>query len=261
MLMNRSYSDSALVISLKASGENNSTVTLLTKTRGIIYATLYGGPKSRLKSLVAQWNSGIIYLYDTPEKKQTKISDFDVKNYHSSFSLSLYKNFAANLASELCIKTKCGGSFEECWHLTSGFMDGLELANEEQAQVGLIRFLWRYLELLGIQPPSHACSACGQSFLSSRLSPDSKTYYNGIENNFICSECLAGGLGHSEYNFFLKLSALRYLAGITVLSPAEARKLQIDRQDYLQLKDLVFFLIENAVGSKLNTIETGAGIL
>lgn len=261
MLMNRSYSDSALVISLKASGENNSTVTLLTKTRGIIYATLYGGPKSRLRSLVAQWNSGIIFLYETPEKNQTKISDFDVKNYHTSFSQSLYKNFAANLASELCIKTKCAGSFEECWKLANGFLDGLELANEEQAQVGLIRFLWRFLELLGIQPPSHACGSCGKSFLSPWLSPEGKSYYNGIENKFICGECLAGGSGHSEYNFFLKLSALRYLAGITVLSPAEARKLQIDRQDYLQLKELVFFLIENAVGSKLNTIETGAGIL
>lgn len=259
--MNRSYSDSALVISLKASGENNSTVTLLTKTRGIIYATLYGGPKSRLRSLVAQWNSGIIFLYETPEKNQTKISDFDVKNYHSSFSQSLYKNFAANLASELCIKTKCAGSFEECWKLANGFLDGLELANEEQAQVGLIRFLWRFLELLGIQPPSHACGSCGKSFLSPWLSPEGKSYYNSIENKFICGECLADGSGHSEYNFFLKLSALRYLAGITVLSPAEARKLQIDRQDYLQLKELVFFLIENAVGSKLNTIETGAGIL
>ena len=259
--MNRSYSDSALVISLKPSGENNSTVTLLTKTKGIMYATLYGGPKSRLRSLVGQWNSGIIYLYEAPEKKQTKISDFDVKNYHVSFSQSLYKNFAANLASELCIKTKCAGSFEECWRLTSGFMDGLEIANEEQAQVGLIRFLWRFLELLGIQPQTHACSGCGKSFLSPALTPEAKTYYNGIENKFICSECLAGGLGHSEYTYSLKLSALRYLAGITVLSPKEARMLQIDRQDYIQLKDIVFFLIENAVGSKLNTIETGAGIL
>ena len=41
MLMNRSYSDSALVISIKPSGENNSTVTLLTKSKGIIFATLF----------------------------------------------------------------------------------------------------------------------------------------------------------------------------------------------------------------------------
>ena len=259
--MNRSYYDSALVINLKPSGENNTTVTLLTKTKGIIFATLYGGPKSRLRSLVTLWNSGIIYLYEAQEKKQTKISDFDVKNYHTSFSQSLYKSYAANLACELCIKTRCAGSFEECWKLTSGFLDGLEIATEEQAQTGLLRFLWRFLELLGVQPATHVCAGCGKSFLSAGLTLQEKTYYNGIENKFICGECFSGGLGRSEHTFTLKLSALRYLAGITVLSPKEARQLLIDRQDYVQLKDIVFFLIENAAGSRLNTIETGAGIL
>ena len=61
--------------------------------------------------------------------------------------------------------------------------------------------------------------------------------------------------------FPLDLSALQYLIGLSVLEPSEARKLKIDRQDYDQLKELVFFLIENAVGTKLNTIEIGVGIL
>lgn len=259
--MNRSYSDSATVISLKPLGENNQSVTLLTKSKGIVYATLYGGPKSRLRSLVSQWHSGTIFLYDNPEKNQIKISDFDVKNYHISFGQNLFKNYAASLACELAIKTRCAGSPENCWHLINGFLDGLELANEEQGKVGLIRFLWRFLALLGLQPEVHCCGHCGKSFLEPLLPPDSKTYYNIMENSFICSDCFSQDNAGHNFVFSLELSALRYLTGITVLDPAEARKLKIDREEYNQLKELVFFLIENAAGTKLNSIETGVGIL
>ncbi|WP_197018223.1 DNA repair protein RecO [Treponema sp. C6A8] len=259
--MNRSYSDSATVISLKPLGENNQSVTLLTKSKGIVYATLYGGPKSRLRSLVSQWHSGTIFLYDNPEKNQIKISDFDVKNYHVSFGENLFKNYAASLACELAIKTRCAGSPENCWHLINGFLDGLELANEDQGHVGLIRFLWRFLAILGLQPEVHCCGHCGKSFLEPLLTPDSKTYYNIMENSFICADCFSQGNAGQNFVFSLELSALRYLTGITVLEPAEARKLKIDRQEYNQLKELVFFLIENAAGTKLNTIEIGVGIL
>ena len=67
--MQRSYYTKAIVLNLKETGENNNSVTLLTPDKGIVYATLYGGPKSKLRSLVAQWHSGTVWLYDNPEKK------------------------------------------------------------------------------------------------------------------------------------------------------------------------------------------------
>ena len=263
--MNRSSSDFAVVVSLKPQGENNQTVTLLTKTKGVVYATLYGGPKSRLRSLVSQWHSGTVFLYETPEKNQTKISDFDVKNYHQSFSQNLFKNYAASLACEIALKTKCAGSPEHSYHLISGFLDGLEIATEDQGRLGLIRFLWRYLELLGVQPQTHSCGGCGEGFLENRFAPESKSYYNWGENAFFCPDCMSqSGIfqnADSGHNIFINLSAVRYLSALTVLTPNEARKLQIGKADYDELKNLVFFLIENAVGTKLNSIETGIGIL
>ena len=61
--MQRSFFTNAIILNLKPAGENNSTVTLLTPDKGIIYATLYGGPKSKLRSLVALWHAGKIWLY------------------------------------------------------------------------------------------------------------------------------------------------------------------------------------------------------
>lgn len=258
--MNRSTYIPAIVLNLKPLGENNNTVTLLTPDRGIVYATLYGGPKSKMRSLVTQWNSGTIWLYDNPEKNQIKITDFEVKNYHSTFAKNLFKMYAASLAAEIAIKTRCAGSNNECFNLISGFLDGMELCDEEQSRVGMIRFLWRYLELLGIQPDVHFCSSCGTNFLESTFAPNAISYYNSNENSFICPNCQSSEINDSV-SLKLKISAVHYLAAVTFLPPAEVRKIQIDKETYAEIKSFVFFLIEHNIEQKLNTIETGVGIL
>ena len=132
----------------------------------------------------------------------------------------------------------------------------MELCDEAQCRVGLIRFLWRFLELLGVQPQSHACSSCGTPFLDSRFAPDAVSYYNSMENSFICPSC-----GSAENAIPVSNAAVQYLSALTVLSPSEARKLSIDEETYVQIRQLVFFLIENSIDQKLNSIETGMGIL
>lgn len=264
--MQRSYSSKAIVFSLKPSGENNSTVTLFTPDRGIIYATLYGGPKSRFKSLVNQFNSGTVWLYDTPEKKQTKITDFEVKNYHPSFSQNLFKMFAASLACELCIKTHAAGSPESAFNLLTGFFDGMELCTEEQSRLGLIRFLWRFINLMGIQPDTTECFDCGSSYIKHEIENTFDSYYNKNENIIICNKCFGNrkqAAGENNNFQYIKISnsSLDYLNGISLLKPQEARKLQIDEEGYFQIREFIFFLIENAAGTKLNTLETGMGIL
>ena len=258
--MNRSFQTQALVLTLKTLGENNFSVTLLTPDKGILYATLYGGPKSKMRSLVSQWNFGNIWLYENPEKNQIKITDFEVQNYHNSFGQNLFKMYAASLAAELAIKTRCGGSNEKCFTLVCGFLDGMDICSEEQSRLGLIRFLWRFLKLLGILPETGSCGSCGKSFLSSEFAPIPVSYYNNVENNFICHECFKS---YGESKSFIKLhnSSLEYLSAVAFLSPKDARKLSVTRENYEEMKELVFFLIENSIEQKLNSIETGVGIL
>lgn len=262
--MNRSSSTSAIVLNLKPLGENNNSVTLLTPTQGIIYATLYGGPKSKMRSLVSQWNSGNVWLYENQEKNQIKISDFEVTNYHLSFSENLYKMYAASLATELIIKTHCAGSNEQAFTLLQGFIDGMDLCNEDQSRLGLIRFLWRYLNLLGIQPEIKNCDFCEKTFFNSMFTISTLFYYNINDNCFICDDCWSQfHKSSSNENHFFELSygALFYLYGITNMTPKDSRNLHITKNEYEQIKQIVFFLIENSAGTKLNSIETAVGIL
>ena len=228
--MNRSYYTNAIVLNLKPTGENNNSVTLITPDKGIVYATLYGGPKSKLRSLVAQWHSGKVWLYDNPEKKQTKISDFEVTNYHTTFGQNLFKMYAASLAAELAIKTRCAGSTEQCHTLLQGFLDGMELCDEEQSRLGLIRFLWRYLALMGVQPEADEDGV---------FAPEAISYYNGN----------------------ISSQAVEYLGAITHLEPSKVRQFSISKDTYCELKDFVFYIISSNIGAELNTIKTGIGIL
>jgi len=245
--MNRSYYTDAIILNLKPKGENNNSVTLLTPDKGVIYATLYGGPKSKLRSQVSLWHSGKIWLYEVPEKNQIKISDMDVKNYHASFSSNLFKMYAASLAAELAIKTRCGGSFKECFILLQGFLDGMELCDEEESRLGLIRFLWRYFELMGIRPDSKASRA----FASQAVS-----YYNVSENCFTWERD-----EQSTHLIPVKNEAVQYLAAISEFSPAEVRKIPVNKALYEEIKQFVFFLLEKNLELELNTIKTGMGIL
>lgn len=275
--MSRNSSTEAIVFSVKPLGENNSSVRLFTP-QGILYATLYGGPKSRLRPRVSVWNSGTAWLYTNEQNGSIKISDFDVKNYHLSFRGDLFKNFAAAIAAEVVIKTNAAGSAEKCFHLTSGFLDGLEIADASQSRSGLIRFLWRYLELLGIQPDAENCAVCGKAFVDTSANGDSfanasasvsasalagaGVSYELSENGFVCAECHeANGVMLEDRPLFLTREAVNYLASVSNMTAAQSRALHLSNNAESELKRLLFFLIEQACGTKLKTLESAGGIL
>lgn len=283
--MNRNYQSEAVVLSISSLGENNSLVTLLTKDRGIVKACLYGGPKSKLKSLCAQFHTGKVWIYETPEKNQNKISDFEVSKYHDSFSENLFKNYAALLAAELVIKTECAGggdNIQNIWNLLGGFYDGLELSNEEQGKAGLIRFLWRFVHLSGLLPDTEECESCGKSFVSSSVSGNAElsekirlvqemfgtpqphevksntVYFNSYSSAFICEECAKGTQGAKTP---LSMVGLKYLSAIINEPPSVSRYMPLDQNSYFQIKTIVFDLAEKCASGPLNTLKTGSGIL
>lgn len=257
----RNISTPALILSVHAQGENNRSVLMFSPDEGLLHGTLYGGPKSKLRALVSPMNSGTIYLYRNEAKNQTKITDFDVRQYHLSFRENLFKTWAASLAAEILIKTQCAGSYERSWRITNGFMDGMDRSSEEESRLGLIRFLWRYIGLLGVRPDTLRCCRCGESLHAGKFTGDalSCTYsFSRQENGFACREC--GGQA-SASDFTVGKPALTYLESVASLSPGAVRNISISETSFLEMRRLAYFLIEQACGTKLHALETGAGIL
>lgn len=265
----RNLIEEALILNVKPQGENNRLVTWLSPQKGIEKSVLYGGPKSKLRSCVSPFNYGTLYIYNDESKHSSKITDFDVKKYHSSFRESLFKSWAATFCAEIILKTNAAGSFEECLKITNGFLDGLDITEDEQGKKGLVRYLWRYLELLGILPDTKSCIHCDEDFFTLNLTSNTVSYkqggalYSQTENGFSCSNCAAvyGQNIPGITTDFLSSKSLFYLYATTFCEPVVSRNLILEKDEFEQLKGFVFTLIEHACGSHLNTLESGAGIL
>jgi hypothetical protein len=62
-------------------------------------------------------------------------------------------------------------------------------------------------------------------------------------------------------SLYLSKPAITYLEAISSLSPREVRNITVSGKTLLEMKNLVYNLIEQNCGSKLNSLESGTGIL
>lgn len=279
--MTRDVRTQSIVLCVRKAGENNGTATILSRDYGIVYATLYGGPRSRLRGRVSQWNSGVMHLYCSHTGEMAsgvKITDFDVTAFHLSFRECIYKDYAASVAAETAIATRCAGSPTECYTLVSAFLDGLEATGSGDAQkAALVRFLWRYLSLLGVQCDAASCAYCGGQVTDGAVYTD---------DGFVCMNCArarntqdvggahgAGSNGSEDgkqnvngellacHGVSVSQEAARYLAAVRDEPPAIARSMVLDKKTLWELKAFTFMLLQRAVGKPLRSIKSGVGIL
>jgi len=251
----RDSSTDALILSVKEAVQDNLFVTLLTHTSGVKNATLFGGRKSRLRALVSPWHTGKIWIYEQKQMHSVKITDFDVEKYRHTFRESLYKTQAASLVSELVIKTRGAGEAKKCWVLVNAFLDGLDRVSDVQAPPALLRFLWRYLDILGLQPPLDACAVCEETLVNEG---QNTVLFNYTENGFLCPSCAASvprNTAALENAFELSAEAFLYLHAVTKLEARESRNIALSFEAIDCLKRVLFFLITAASGERLKTLE------
>lgn len=178
--MSRTAVYSALSLRSRPSGESNSEVYLLTAEEGIIKATVFGGPKSKLRSHVSPYNSGLVWVYRDPSKDYRKLSDFDVRSWRPGIRELYERTMAAGgIAETILASHGGGGDWGQALSLAEKALDTLETANEEKCERILVRFLWRWIEFLGIQPETWGQSSNQERGQSSSLS-ETKALVTGI---------------------------------------------------------------------------------
>lgn len=261
----RNKSTDAVILNLSRQGENNWTVTLLSPESGIFYATLYGGPKSRLRSSVQKFNMGQLFYYEDSQRKLKKISDFDARECPQTFRTDIYKMWAASLGAELVIKTSAAGDYRNAYTLLCAFLKGMDASDEKGARLGTLRFLWRYLRLLGVQPDTNYCVSCSSEIsLQNQDGSTGVLHYFPSMKGFLCGDCLSS-YGQSKENMNQALSvskkALEYLEAINTQTPGKVRAMTISANDAYDIKRLVYLLAEEAAGCRLKTLESGSLIL
>jgi len=252
--MSRTAIYSALVLRNRSSKlatssqESNNEVTLLTAEEGIIKATLFGGPKSKLRSHTAPYNSGKAWIYHDPAKDYRKLSDFDVHSWRPGIRELYERTMTAGGVAQTVLSTHGGGGdWGTALKLASATLDTLENANEELCSRLLVHFLWRWAGFLGIQPPVECCSNCGMETKESPL------WFNAAEGTMLCISCIKNSQ-LSTYNpqpLQLSPGSRRWLSAVETLEPALLHRYSTDIKSFAEIKTLVTSVMSGALGKQL----------
>lgn len=183
--MGRDQSFKALILRSRQSGESNRLVSLLCAEKGLIEALVYGGPKSKLRSLAVPWHAGRAWVYYDPVKDWYKLSDFDAALTFPSLRASLAHSIAASLMTELVLRTRAsGGDFGAVLDLILASLSALDSGYGALDEA--LAFIWNFSRLAGTIPHISACARCGEGF-------SGDAWYALRDGDFICPACIDSG--------------------------------------------------------------------
>jgi DNA repair protein RecO (recombination protein O) len=149
----RTFTYTALVLRTRPSGESNRDAWFLTAEEGLLQATVFGGPKSRLRSHVAPFQSGPLWIYHDPVRDSRKVTDFDVLCWRPGIREQYDRTMAADALAETILASHGGGgNWEAAFSLAGKSLDALEGADDANCLRVLVHFFWNWLDILGLRP-------------------------------------------------------------------------------------------------------------
>jgi DNA repair protein RecO (recombination protein O) len=261
LVPNRNLVYESLALRARESPAGDRILCLMTAEVGLQDVFVFGGPKSKLRSLATPYSSGRAFIYYDPVRDFYKLSDFEVIDAFSGLREGLRKIWAAGLIAELLQKTSGGGGdFPLVLRLSTDALRGLEALPEERVDYPVILFIWRLLGLLGLMPDPETCVSCGLE-----IDGAGPALYSERGGGFLCPNCAGeswqiGGSPDSEA-YPITAGARRYLSRSTHMSFAEALRASLDASSLGGLKGLTFALARRAVDGPLATLSSGVGIL
>ncbi len=187
----RNISAYVTVLHTKDSPSGGKFVSCLSEEYGLIDCFLFGGSKSKYRSLVLPWHTGRIWLYADSKHDLKKICDFDPEYLFSAVRSCYESIMLASWASELMVKTHGLGG--------SGFPVMLELLKTiEQIltnpamNMHVVRVMRACKIIFGVKAlnsaghfhKTYACEHC-----TGISAENSVLYYSPNYMGFVCEAC------------------------------------------------------------------------
>jgi DNA repair protein RecO (recombination protein O) len=227
-----------------ANQETNSEITLLTAEEGIFTATVFGGPKSKLRAYAAPYNSGQVWIYRDPVKNYRKLNEFDVRSWRPGLRELYERTMAAGGIAETILSTHGGGGeWGKSLEIATSTLDALENANEELCSRLLAHFLWRWVDFLGLKPHITSCAACGKE------AADTPVWFSDRENGIFCENCAST----EDPPALLQLNpgCRRWLTAVESLDPSLLSRYSMDNKSFGEAKALTTAVMTAALGKRL----------
>jgi DNA repair protein RecO (recombination protein O) len=244
--MPRNFTYSALALRVRSSGESNREAWFLTGEEGLLKATVFGGPKSRLRSQVASFNEGKLFIYHDPVRDSRKVSDFDVQSWRPGIRELWERAMAADAVAETILASQGGGgNWQTALKLSGEVLDALSEANACACSVIAVYFLWHWAQILGVRPEISVCASCGR---------EGTLWYSTRKEALLCEKCKP----NTDTAIRLAPSGLLWLKGIEPLSPLALERVSqdkwaVDAASLEQVKALAMAVLASALGKRLPT--------
>jgi DNA repair protein RecO (recombination protein O) len=248
--MSRNQSYSALILRSRPSGESNREAWLLTAEAGLFRATVFGGPKSRLRSHAAPFNSGQALIYHDPVKDSRKLSDFDVRSWRPGLRELYERTITADAAAETILASHGGGgNWAASLALAEAVLAALETAGEELCERIFVYFLWRWAALLGIQPGLEYCASCGTA------AEEGPLWYSPLEEGMLCAACARKNSAMTANGIFVQAGpgCRRWLMAVDGLSPSRLGRYTMDGKSFKEARALTTAIAAGALGKRLTS--------
>jgi DNA repair protein RecO (recombination protein O) len=222
-------------------------VWLLAAEAGLIRATVFGGPKSKLRAYASPFHSGQAWIYQDPSKDSRKLSDFDVKSWRPGLRELYERAMAADAVAETILATHGGGgNWGGALSLAEAALDALALADSETCARILLWFLWQWIGFLGLGPEFDRCSSCEKPIPGGGM-----VFFSPREGGIICEDCLDDG--HKTGLTAAGPGCRRWLETARQLSPSQLNRYTLDKKSFHEAKSLVTAILTEALGKYLNS--------
>ena len=252
--MSRSFTYSALTLRVKPAGQSNREAWFLTAEEGVLRATVFGGPKSRLRAQVAPFHQGTIWIYYDPVRDSRKVSDFDVQSYRTGIRELYERVMTADAVAETVLASHGGGGgWPEAAKLTGSVLDVISEADAALCSRLGVYFLWHWSDILGVRPSLLACASC-----ISEVPRDKALWYSAANEALFCEDCAqqeSSSPASQRSVIRLGPGARLWLNGIESLSPDALARVTLDNPSLEQAKALSKTVLARALEKRLPTWE------
>jgi DNA repair protein RecO (recombination protein O) len=240
----RNLNYNALILRGRPSGEANRDVWLLCQEAGLLRVTVFGGPKSRLRSYASPFHSGQAWVYHDPVKNTFKLSDFDVSSWRPGLREMYERAMAADAVAETILASHGGGgNWGRALSMAQAALDALAAADEETCARIVLWFLWQWTDFLGLRPEFGACSLCGNP---------APARYSIREGGMVCGSCQAGTAGLVDAG----PGCCHWLETTRALNPDQLVRHTLDKKSFREAKSLATSILAEAIGKRLESWES-----
>ncbi len=253
----RNFSLDGIVLRSREIPSGGRVVSLLTAEDGVIDAFMFGGSKSKLRSLASPWHEGRAWLYRDVQKDFTRLSDFDARLEFPTIRTNLEALCVAAFMSEFISETSAlGGEGATAFALVHDTLLALETmlcsrtaAAPTSAHLPvLLQFCLRALSLMGMLPETASCCLCAGIIVANTVHS-----YARLHTGFVCAGCR---IDREEGASFIDVpsGAVVWLEKTLALPFAQAARIGLAAEALLALEACTLDIVRQVVDSPLKTL-------